>query len=113
MSKKSGVEYLAQHPGWKTPRKERDALRGPINAPTDEALLRGLPDSDREFVDNALSAAESHLDNLLDKYSVEYVARFFEQQVRIHLREELNGAKRHGNDAAAYHDAVNNGEESI
>jgi hypothetical protein len=69
--------------------------------------------SDREFVDDALSAAESHLDNLLDKYSVEHIVRFFEQQVRIHLRDELNGAKKHGNDAAAYRDAVNNGEESI
>lgn len=50
---------------------------------TAEVTPLSMPDSAIEYFDDALAAAESVLDNLLDKYSTEQIASYFELQVRI------------------------------
>lgn len=70
-------------------------------------------DDNLALLDAALSAAEEELQQLLDKrFTPEEIAGAFEAHVRIHLTEELTGAKRHGNDVADYREAVNDGKDS-
>lgn len=83
----------------------------PVATKSEPITLLSMPDSAIEFFDSAVSAAESNLDNLLDEHTVEQIVSYFELQVKIHMRHELTGAKKYGNDSAAYRDAVRNGAE--
>jgi hypothetical protein len=62
--------------------------------------------------DNALSAAETELQILLPRMSVENIADSFAAHVSVHLETELRGAKKYDNDVEAFRDAVNEGTES-
>ena len=89
--RKSGVEYLAQHPGWETPSTRKSRLRKVM----DTNPLRQT-DSELSVLDSACTATEEILRPLLKFYSAESVANAFKEHLQIHLLEELTNIESHG-----------------
>jgi len=85
---KSGVQHLANHPGWKTyktakNRREKVALkRGGLIVDKDYS-------DETDVLDKTLNAAEKELMHLLLKNKPETVCAAFLQHIETHLLDEL------------------------
>jgi hypothetical protein len=100
---KSGAEYLAQHPGWKSKTKAKARRCAANTDRTPEALFLSLNDDQLEVLDKALTDAEEVLkkfpvgkSGLKAKNLPGFVADVFEEHVRIHLATELSNIADHG-----------------
>lgn len=71
-----------------------------------------VDDDTLEIFDSAVNHAEAVLQTLLPDMSPEEITDRFQKHVAIHMETELEGAKRYGNNALKYRNAVNAGKES-